>query len=129
VRAWTIGAVRNQVRKCARSSRLHGEELLAPEDFDLMPAKAWGIEERGGSEDFGPEALRVLSPREEDVVLLRLQSMKYREIGQQLGISSKSVCTLLARAVKKLQLFSRSRQSGERLQAFDDEGRVPNALQ
>jgi RNA polymerase sigma-70 factor, ECF subfamily len=128
LRAWTIGAVRNQVRKCARSSRLHCEDLLAPEAFDMMPGQAWVVESPDVDTDFGPEALRVLTRREEEVVLLRLQSMKYREIGQQLGISSKSVCTLLARAVKKLQLFCQSKPTGGKLRTFD-EREVPNALQ
>jgi RNA polymerase sigma-70 factor, ECF subfamily len=125
-RAWTVGAVRNQIRKFSRSSRLHGEDLLSPEVFDLMPGRT-SIGETD-SPEFGPEALRVLTPREEEVILLRLQSMKYREIGQQLGISSKSVCTLLSRAVKKLQAFSQSRTTGEGLRGFLN-GEIPNALQ
>lgn len=47
--------------------------------------------------------LAVLSPREEEVLLLRLEAMKYREIADQLGISMNSVNTLLARALRKLQ--------------------------
>jgi len=35
--------------------------------------------------------LSVLSPREEEVLLLRLEALKYREIAEQLGISTK-VC-------------------------------------
>ena len=45
----------------------------------------------------------VLSPREEEVLLLRLEALKYREIADQLGISINSVNTLLARALRKLQ--------------------------
>jgi RNA polymerase sigma factor (sigma-70 family) len=44
--------------------------------------------------------LSVLSPREEEVLLLRLESLKYREIASQLGISMNSVNTLLARALQ-----------------------------
>jgi len=47
--------------------------------------------------------LSVLSPREEEVLLLRLETLKYREIAEQLGISINSVNTLLARALRKLQ--------------------------
>jgi RNA polymerase sigma-70 factor (ECF subfamily) len=47
--------------------------------------------------------LSVLSPREEEVLLLRLEALKYREIADQLGISINSVNTLLARALRKLQ--------------------------
>ena len=48
----------------------------------------------------------VLSQREEEVLLLRLQTMKYREIAQSLGISVGSVPSLLARALRKLQAFA-----------------------
>jgi RNA polymerase sigma factor (sigma-70 family) len=46
--------------------------------------------------------LRLLSPREQEVLLLRLESMKYREIADHVGISINSVNTLLARALQKL---------------------------
>jgi DNA-directed RNA polymerase specialized sigma24 family protein len=45
----------------------------------------------------------VLTPREEQVLLLRLEALKYREIADQLGSSMNSVNTLLARALRKLQ--------------------------
>ena len=47
--------------------------------------------------------LSMLSAREEEVLLLRLEAMKYREIAEQLGISVNSVNTLLSRALRKLQ--------------------------
>ena len=47
--------------------------------------------------------LNMLSVREEEVLMLRLQSMKYREIAKSLGISINSVNTLLARALTKIQ--------------------------
>jgi RNA polymerase sigma factor (sigma-70 family) len=49
------------------------------------------------------DLLSCLSPREEEVLLLRLEAMKYREIADELGISITSVNTLLARALQKLQ--------------------------
>jgi RNA polymerase sigma factor (sigma-70 family) len=48
--------------------------------------------------------LSVLSPREEEVLLLRLEALKYREIADQLGISMNSVNALLARALRKIQV-------------------------
>lgn len=45
----------------------------------------------------------VLSRREEEVLILRLQSLKYHEIASHLGLSVPTVGTLLARAVKKLK--------------------------
>ena len=47
--------------------------------------------------------LRLLSPREQEPLLLRLEAMKYREIADRLGISVNSVNSLLARALQKLQ--------------------------
>jgi RNA polymerase sigma-70 factor (ECF subfamily) len=47
--------------------------------------------------------LNVLSSREEEVILLRLQAMKHREIASALGISINSVNQYLARAIEKLQ--------------------------
>ena len=105
-RAWTIGAVRNQIRKHVRDSTRHREQLTANEDFDLLPA---GVAEVPFGE---PLLLAGLTPREEEVVVLRLQSMKYREIAEHLGIGAKSVCTLLARAVRKLQSKADARRSG-----------------
>jgi RNA polymerase sigma factor (sigma-70 family) len=45
----------------------------------------------------------VLSRREEEVLLLRLDAMKYREIADQLGISMSFVNTILARVLQKLK--------------------------
>ena len=47
--------------------------------------------------------LNVLSAREEEVLLLRLEAMKCREIAEALGISINSVNEYLTRSVEKLQ--------------------------
>ena len=105
-RAWTIGAVRNQIRKHVRDATRHREDLTANEDFDLFPSGVTAV-------PFGePLRLAGLTPREEEVVALRLQSMKYREIAEHLGIGAKSVCTLLARAVRKLQSTAQAQRPG-----------------
>jgi len=109
-RAWLIGAVRNQICKGIRDSARHCEELFPTEKFDLMASERLTREEADGG-DRAPLLLSVLSPREEEVVLLRLQCLKYREIADQLGIGTKSVCTLLARAIRKLQAVTRSKKN------------------
>jgi len=58
--------------------------------------------------------LSVLSPREEEVLLLRLEALKYREIADQLGISMNSVNALLARALRKLQVAMSEKTKVER---------------
>ncbi len=60
------------------------------------------------------EHLGSLSVREEEVLMLRLQSMKYREIAESLGISINSVNTLLARALEKIQNAMAGERQGER---------------
>jgi RNA polymerase sigma factor (sigma-70 family) len=64
--------------------------------------------------------LSVLSPREEKVLLLRLETLKYREIAEQLGISINSVNTLLARALRKLEEATAQRANKERVKRHAD---------
>jgi len=64
--------------------------------------------------------LSLLSPREEEVLLLRLEALKYREIAEQLGISMNSVNTLLARALRKLQQATAQPTRHEREKANAD---------
>ena len=58
--------------------------------------------------------LSVLSPREEEMLLLRFEALKYQGIAAQLGISMNSVNTLLERALRKLQEAT-TRQAKERV--------------
>ena len=102
-RSWTLGAVRNQMRKHARYWHRHSEDLVGADALDLIAAEPrWpdvsAIEEGSDAIPTG-----VLTAREQEVIRLRLQSLKYREIATLLGISDKSVCTLLARALRKMQ--------------------------
>ncbi len=127
-KAWTLGAVRNQVRKHARFLRRQAEDLETSEALDRIPAAPCWPDVAADFDDAAPLGLSVLSAREEEVLLLRLQSFKYREIAEKLGIGSKSVCTLLARAIKKLQIASRSVRNGE-LTHKRAQAEVPDALQ
>jgi RNA polymerase sigma factor (sigma-70 family) len=76
--------------------RFHYEQL-----DELEVAQSWPEEAVGLSAI--QQYLCLLSRREEEVLLLRLEAMKYREIADHLGISMNSVNTLLARALRKLQ--------------------------
>ncbi len=96
-KAWTFTVVRRSVfhrvrQHGGREVPLEESELL---DFAVSPAD-------GGATDF-ERLMRLLSRREEEVVRLRLESLTYREIGRQLGITASSVNTLLARALRKLR--------------------------
>lgn len=68
--------------------------------------------------------LSVLSQREEEVLLLRLEAMKYREIADQLGISINSVNTLLSRALRKLQESMLRQMCRERVKEHADKSTI-----
>ncbi|MBL8222300.1 MAG: sigma-70 family RNA polymerase sigma factor [Bryobacterales bacterium] len=99
-RAWTFCVVR---RGAGRRLRHHLKREVPLEEMDLLDTMAVppGMEGDGDLD----RMLAVLTRRETEVVMLRLESMKYREIGSALGISSNSVNVLLARALRKLQAF------------------------
>jgi RNA polymerase sigma-70 factor (ECF subfamily) len=98
-RAWTFCVVR---RRAARSVQHHLKREVPLDDVELFSAAASLPEADSGDLD---RMLSVLTPRELEVVLLRLESMKYREIGDALGITANSVNVLLARALRKIQAF------------------------
>ena len=94
-KAWTICVLRRTLNRQRRNHIPHepldGLQIAGPATTELTR--------------FGDirSLLSLLSPREEEVLLLRLEALKYREIAEQLGISVNSVNTLLARALHKLQ--------------------------
>jgi RNA polymerase sigma factor (sigma-70 family) len=92
-RAWVLCVVRRQVGKSVR-----GRIWDSLDEAQSVPAPEPGVEV-----DSVTDYLSVLSPREEEVLLLRLSALKYREIADRLSISPNSVNTLLARAIRKLQ--------------------------
>ena len=111
-RSWTFGAVRNQIRKRSETLSHRSEHLVPVETLDRFVAEPrWpdvAAEPHWQSlsvetADELDSTLGMLSEREREVVLLRMQSLKYREIARQLDISEKSVATLLARALNKLR--------------------------
>ena len=108
VAAWASCVVRRKIFRgldAANSRTKLGQDLdceqleavgSAPvEDYDR-----WGREVR--------ELFHVLSRREEEVIVLRLSGMKYREIAAELGISPNSVNVLLSRALRKLQAAAKA---------------------
>jgi RNA polymerase sigma factor (sigma-70 family) len=94
-KAWTICVLRRTMNKQLKDRGLH--EQLDELDMPAEPAPEMSRLAEIRS------LLSMLSPREEEVLLLRLEALKYREIADQLGISMNSVNTLLARALRKLQ--------------------------
>jgi RNA polymerase sigma-70 factor (ECF subfamily) len=94
-KSWTLCVMRREV------SRQLQDEPGYEELDERQPAPAWP--EDAGVSTAIQDLLRLLSPREEEVVLLRLEPMKYQEIADYLGITLNSVKTLLTRALRKLQ--------------------------
>ena len=54
------------------------------------------------------EPLGILSPRQQEIVRLRVQGLSCRQIGEQLGISAKSVNTRLDIVKLKIMVPSRA---------------------
>ena len=102
-KAWTMCVVRRKVQDRREEHFGVDQRHEALEDAP-EPVGDWT-----GEVDLAIDCSRVrqhlntLSVREEEVLMLRLQSMKYREIAETLGISINSVNTLLARALEKIQ--------------------------
>ena len=123
-KAWTLCVLRRsmnrQIRNLGLDPALH-EPLEEAEVAGKVVAKEFEVDEISG-------LLSVLTPREEEVLLLRLESLKYREIADQLGISMNTVNTLLARALRKLQQAT-ARKPRERGVEIHVEQNVPKTLQ
>jgi RNA polymerase sigma factor (sigma-70 family) len=94
-KAWTICVLRRAMNRQMKERSLH-QPLDELEIIGIPENERPGLMEIRG-------LLSILSTREEEVLLLRLEALKYREIADQLGISMNSVNTLLARALRKLQ--------------------------
>jgi len=101
-RGYTLLAARNQIATRFRKQRARGEIGLSLGILDTFPA----VEVRASRETEGTEEidrfLALLTPREAEVVLLRLQGLKYKDIATELGLSRNSVGTLLGRAMRRL---------------------------
>jgi len=100
--AWTFTVAR---RRIGREVRRHLETTALHDSLDVLDSVSQGQVQPQPFVLDGSGLLRVsdLSRREEEVLLLRMESLKYREIGKILGISSNSVGTLITRALRKLR--------------------------
>lgn len=112
-KGWTLIVVRREALRRARHDRREGVRIPL-EDAESSPAMS--TDPNLERFLFGDVArlFSVLSAREEEVLLLRIESLKYREIGELLGISPNSVTTLLSRAIKKLRIAAAEFASPER---------------
>jgi RNA polymerase sigma factor (sigma-70 family) len=112
-KAWMLCVVRREIGKQQRN---YGSREVSLDAHNL--AGPWTDQpDRSLEYDDVVKILSQLSPREQEVILLRMESLKCREIADELGISINSVTTLLARALRRLTqtviLPSHSASAGE----------------
>jgi RNA polymerase sigma-70 factor (ECF subfamily) len=105
-KGWTMKVLRHRLAKS--SFYVDKDRGISFESLDALDAEHHPNLRLEADLDRGVQMAEVarlfsqLSSREEEVVLLRLEGLKYREIGVFLGISPKSADTLFARAFRKL---------------------------
>jgi RNA polymerase sigma factor (sigma-70 family) len=104
-KGWTLTVLRHKISKHLDREKDRG---LAFENLDIDAVSDKGPAGAGTAQallaaDELSHLLALLTRREEEVILLRLDGFKYAEIGAQLGIHVSSVKTLIARAIQKLQ--------------------------
>lgn len=124
-KAWLLTVVR---RKASVESRVHRRSNLLYTTLEILDSLPNARVEPEQHDSDLSRFLSVLSERELEVVLLRMESMKYREIAAELNISSKSVCTLLTRALKKFQRAAGAKSGGDSIADHVDKT-FPETLQ
>ena len=102
--AWVTKTVHNKICRAWNKTQQQAEQSIPRAELEALPQPADAF---GGNRDTARPHLEGflsrLSPREREVILLRAQGLRYREIASQLGISGNSVGTLLLRAMRKMR--------------------------
>jgi RNA polymerase sigma factor (sigma-70 family) len=102
-KAWTLCVVRREVVRAHREAARYSYSPLDLDDpLHQLAAPEPATEPEADSEKLD-RLLAVLTQREEEVLMLRLRSLKYQQIAQELGIGINSVKTLLARGLRKMR--------------------------
>jgi len=99
-KAWTFCVVR---RETGRQVYRHRAREVSLDSREFMHSEAVAVEAAPKSEDSVAKLFSLLSPREEEVMLLCMEALNYREIGGVLGITANTVATLHRRAIRKLR--------------------------
>jgi RNA polymerase sigma-70 factor (ECF subfamily) len=103
IRSWVFRVAHNQARN--RQSSYHrrfGEPLVVEIDVALDQATPEQVVlEKEKFRQLG-KAIRQLTESERECLLLRAEGLRYREIGDVLGISTSTVGETVSRAIKKL---------------------------
>jgi RNA polymerase sigma-70 factor, ECF subfamily len=103
IRSWIFRVAHNQARNRQKS---YDRRFRAPLDTRMDTASHEATPERAmlQKEKFGRlgKAIRQLAEAERECLLLRAEGLRYREIGEVLGIPTSTVADTVARAIKKL---------------------------
>ena len=97
-KAWTLLVVKREIWRSLRKQK--GQHPIEP---NMLVVEGEACVQEAASELDLADFLVLLSERETEVILLRLESMKYQEIADTLGISPNSVNRFLARALAKIR--------------------------
>jgi len=103
IRGWLFRVAHNRARNCQQSYAQRMGEPLDPA-FDAAslaetPEQAVLANERRRRLD---SAVRSLSDAERQCLILRAEGLRYREIGEVLGMSTSTVADVVERVVRKL---------------------------
>lgn len=103
IRSWLFRVAHNRARNHQQScARRMGEPLDPVFDsvsHEATPEQAVLAEEKFRRLD---EAIRSLAVQERECLMLRAEGLRYREIGEVLGVPTSTVADTVERAVKKL---------------------------
>ena len=103
IRSWLFRVAHNRARNCQQSyTRRMGESLDPVIDSmsrDATPEQAVLAQEKFHRLD---RAIRSLDAQERECLMLRAEGLRYREIGEVLGIPTSTVADTVDRAIKKL---------------------------
>jgi RNA polymerase sigma-70 factor (ECF subfamily) len=103
IRSWLFRVAHNRARNCQQSYAQRFSEPLDPvfdaASDDATPEQALLAKEKFHRLD---EAVRSLAAHERECLILRAEGLRYREIGEVLGIPTSTVADTVERAIKKL---------------------------
>ncbi len=127
-RAWTLCVVRRRLVDLQRKQSRCGGPLQFLSEIGEVADNRGAAAPAGWEGDRLSRLLRLLSAREEEVLLLRIEGLRYRQIAAALGISANSVKTLLARGIRKMRQASAGGHQ-DRPRRDQDGDIVPKPLQ
>lgn len=103
IRSWLFRVAHNRARSFQQSyARRFGEPLDPVFDaasHEATPEQALLVEEKFRRLD---KAIRTLAAQEQECLMLRAEGLRYRQIGEVLGIPTSTVADMVERAIKKL---------------------------